>query len=240
MIPLTDQQTERVAEELRRAGLSYAPLRDELLDHLCTAIEAAMEAGSPFDTALAAALAEFGEAGLLGVEQQTLSLLTYKTRLMKRITVAASVLTLAFLIFALAGVAQHVPDHSPLPGAISVTAAFGQPKHPSQQGTVVHSGIDLRAETGTEVLATAKGIVVHAGENPEEKGYGIYVLIQHGEAYTTKYAHLSAVEVAPGQEVIPGQLIGKVGNTGYSKGPHLHYEVMKNGKKVDPAVYLAQ
>lgn len=239
MIPLTDSQLERVEQTLKLAGLTYAPLREELFDHLCTAIECAVADGTPFEIAMETTLSEFGEAGLKGVEQQTLQLLTYKSTLMKRISLAASVLTLTFVMIALSGFSQQIPSLSPLIGDLQVTSSFGMKNHPAPDNKkIMHKGIDLRAATGTEVRSTADGVIVHAGENPDKKGYGIYIMIQHGEEYHTLYAHLSKVVVKAGDEIKRGELIGNSGNTGFSKGPHLHYEVVKNGEKVDPAGYF--
>ncbi len=71
-----------------------------------------------------------------------------------------------------------------------------------------------------------------------DRGYGNYLLLDHGYGYQTLYAHLSRFEVRPGQRVKRGQMIGRLGNTGKSTGPHLHYEVVKNGRKVDPVYYI--
>jgi murein DD-endopeptidase MepM/ murein hydrolase activator NlpD len=88
------------------------------------------------------------------------------------------------------------------------------------------------AKTGTPVVATADGEVVISGI--KGNGYGIHVDINHGYGYLTKYAHLSKVSVNVGQKVKRGDVIGYTGNTGLSKGPHLHYEIEKNGQKINP------
>jgi murein DD-endopeptidase MepM/ murein hydrolase activator NlpD len=100
----------------------------------------------------------------------------------------------------------------------------------------LHAGLDFAADIGTEIYATGDGIV----EKTENilTGYGNSVVIQHGYGFQTRYAHMSKIIITQGQNVKRGQLIGLVGNTGSSTGPHLHYEVMRNGEKVDPAFYF--
>lgn len=97
-----------------------------------------------------------------------------------------------------------------------------------------HHGMDFSADTGAPVYATGNGKVVKAGW---ESGYGLTVEIDHGFGYQTRYAHLSAIVAKKGQKVTRGEVIGKVGSTGKSTGPHLHYEVVAKGHKVNPINY---
>lgn len=97
-----------------------------------------------------------------------------------------------------------------------------------------HSGMDFAANTGTPVYATGNGVVVSSGW---ESGYGLTIEVDHGFGYQTRYAHLSATLVRKGQKVTRGEIIGKVGSTGKSTGPHLHYEVVAKGRKVNPVNY---
>jgi murein DD-endopeptidase MepM/ murein hydrolase activator NlpD len=103
--------------------------------------------------------------------------------------------------------------------------------HPILGGTRFHSGIDLAAPAGTPVVATSSGRVEMAGWSG---GYGILVELDHGGSVETRYAHLSAVAVRPGQQVKAGQVIGYVGSTGRSTGPHLHYETRVAGRPTNP------
>jgi|ADGO01.1.fsa_nt_gi Membrane proteins related to metalloendopeptidases len=96
----------------------------------------------------------------------------------------------------------------------------------------MHKGSDFGAPTGTPIQAAGDGVVEVAGWNG---GYGQYVRIKHANGYATAYAHMSRIAVKPGQRVRQGQVIGNVGTTGRSTGPHLHYEVIVNGKQVNPA-----
>jgi murein DD-endopeptidase MepM/ murein hydrolase activator NlpD len=117
-----------------------------------------------------------------------------------------------------------------------LASGFGMRIHPIYKIAKMHTGLDFTADIGTEIYATGDGVV----ESIESKysGYGQHVIINHGFGYESLYAHMSRVAVLPGQKVRRGQIIGYVGNTGTSTGPHLHYEVMKNGEKVDPSFYF--
>lgn len=103
-------------------------------------------------------------------------------------------------------------------------------------GAEFHQGIDIAAEMGTPIVATADGVVTIAGWNAG--GYGNMVDIDHGSGVSTRYGHASAVVVTPGQRVRRGQIIAYVGSTGHSTGPHLHYEVRLSGQPVNPSSYL--
>ena len=102
-----------------------------------------------------------------------------------------------------------------------------------------HHGVDFTAPTGTPIYATADGVVVAAGSNPDHSdGYGIKVVINHGFGFTTLYGHMVKVKAHIGQHVTRGEVIGYVGSTGRSTGPHLHYEVVKNKILQNPAFYF--
>jgi len=113
---------------------------------------------------------------------------------------------------------------------------FGMRIDPIYRTRMMHAGVDFTADRGTEVYATGDGVV----EVVESKrwGYGKSIVINHGFGYKTLYAHLSKFEVKQGQKVKRGELIGLIGSTGKSTGPHLHYEVIKDGVKVNPIGYF--
>jgi murein DD-endopeptidase MepM/ murein hydrolase activator NlpD len=123
-----------------------------------------------------------------------------------------------------------IPSLNPVGGGVN--AAFGWRTNPWSE---FHQGLDLAADDGTPVHAAAAGIVVSAGW---EGGYGLKVDLDHGNGYHTWYCHLSRAGVSPGQHVSKGETIAAAGSTGESTGPHLHYQVMRDGVAVDPMPYL--
>jgi murein DD-endopeptidase MepM/ murein hydrolase activator NlpD len=127
-----------------------------------------------------------------------------------------------------------VPSRMPLDDA-TLTSNFGMRTHPVLGGRRNHKGIDLAQPIGTPVYATADGVVSKA---EPFSSYGNYIQIEHGGQMQTRYAHLSGYAVAAGEQVHKGQLIGFVGTTGRSTGPHLHYEVRVAGEAVDPTPYM--
>lgn len=129
-----------------------------------------------------------------------------------------------------------VPSRMPLEGA-QLTSSYGMRTHPVLGGRRQHSGIDLAAPTGTPVYATADGIV---GRADWFSSYGLFVSVSHGAAMETRFAHLSRLAVAAGDNVKKGDLIGYVGSTGRSTGPHLHYEVRVDGLAVNPIPYMVE
>ncbi|WP_242664245.1 M23 family metallopeptidase [Chlorobium sp. N1] len=126
-----------------------------------------------------------------------------------------------------------IPNVRPVGG--SITSGFGYRKHPIYNRRMFHTGIDFSAAEGSPVAATGNGTVAFSGY---EKGYGQKVIINHGFGYSTTYAHLSKSLVRQGQKIRRGEVIALSGNTGISTGPHLHYEVHKDGVRVDPAAYF--
>jgi murein DD-endopeptidase MepM/ murein hydrolase activator NlpD len=120
---------------------------------------------------------------------------------------------------------------------VRLSSAYGKRSDPFDQKIKMHHGIDLPAKVGTPVLATADGIAT-TKTHGENKGYGKFIDIDHGNGFITRYAQLSSYQVKSGQGVKKGELIGFIGSTGRSTAPHLHYEVRKDGKNVDPMNYI--
>jgi murein DD-endopeptidase MepM/ murein hydrolase activator NlpD len=127
------------------------------------------------------------------------------------------------------------PLRQPLPGALDVTSMFGYRTDPFLGRPALHSGVDLRAAWGDPVRATASGRVATAESSG---GYGNMVEVDHDAGLATRYGHLSEIDVSEGQWVEAGAVIGRIGSTGRSTGPHLHYEVRVDGVAVDPSRYL--
>lgn len=123
----------------------------------------------------------------------------------------------------------------PLPGIYPSSNTYGMRLHPILNVMRFHAGTDIGANTGTPILAADSGTVTIATMG---SGYGNYVVISHGEGRTTLYAHMSAIGVSAGQNVTKGDVIGYVGSTGLSTGPHLHFEVRVNGVTTDPMSYF--
>lgn len=128
-----------------------------------------------------------------------------------------------------------VPLRRPVAGAVETTSGFGARLDPFLGRAAFHTGMDFRGDTGDPVRATAAGVVTAAGR---DGGYGLMVEIDHGAGLTTRYAHLSAITVAQGDTVTAGAKVGRVGSTGRSTGPHLHYETRIKGEPVDPQRFL--
>lgn len=128
------------------------------------------------------------------------------------------------------------PIQPPLDGNHTVTSSFGNRTDPFLKRAAFHSGIDFRAATGTPVLAAAGGTVSFAASNG---GYGNMVEIDHGNGLATRYAHMSRIDVSVGQSITGGQQLGHAGSTGRSTGPHLHFEVRRNGSAIDPSRFIA-
>jgi murein DD-endopeptidase MepM/ murein hydrolase activator NlpD len=122
----------------------------------------------------------------------------------------------------------------PAPSSHNITSYYGNRFHPVLKKYKMHTGIDIGAPSGSSVIAANKGVVIVAGW---QSGYGNTVIIDHGGGIATLYAHCSRLLVSTGQSVDSGSVIAKVGSTGLSTGPHLHFEVRKNGATVNPLQY---
>lgn len=133
-----------------------------------------------------------------------------------------------------ASLAKALPLKNPLPGA-AISSRYGTRIDPFNGRTAMHGGIDFKAPRGSVVRASGSGVVVSAGRNG---GYGKVVEVKHRDGLVTRYAHLSRISVKEGQRVDAGQIVGKVGSTGRSTGPHLHYEVRSGGKTRNPETYI--
>lgn len=127
------------------------------------------------------------------------------------------------------------PVHMPITGNFRQSSGYGNRTDPFTGGRAFHSGLDFAAPSGTSVLSAADGVVSFVGE---KSGYGKVVEVEHGNGLFTRYAHLSAYIAREGQKVVTGTPIAKVGSTGRSTGPHLHFEVHRGEKALDPKPFL--
>ena len=130
--------------------------------------------------------------------------------------------------------AVTIPSRMPVDG-VRLTSDYGMRWHPVMGGRRAHKGVDLAGPTGTPVRATADGVV---GRAEWFSSYGLYVALEHGANIETRYGHMSRLNVASGQQVRKGDIIGFIGSTGRSTGPHLHYEVRIAGLAVNPLPYM--
>lgn len=131
-----------------------------------------------------------------------------------------------------------LPAIAPLKnGTNRIVSGYGFRIHPIYKNKRMHTGIDFTAPRGTPVYATADGVVVNPGAIGGS-GYGLTVVVNHGFGYLTSYSHMSRIAARPGQKVKRGQVIGYVGSSGISTAPHLHYEVIKGGRKINPVNFF--
>lgn len=119
---------------------------------------------------------------------------------------------------------------------ICISSPYGMREHPTEKRILFHEGVDISADVGSQVFSTAQGRIVKIMYS--KYGYGNRILIKHAYGFETLYAHMGNINVKKGQWVRKNQLIGTVGNTGRSTGPHLHYEIRKNGEPRDPLGYF--
>lgn len=258
---LTEAQLQELATYMHTAVKRYEPLQEELLDHLACLVEGKMAEGLDFSTAKRHALACLDQDEVKRTEGKTLFIVHTKPVLMKAFVVLGCSCLISVATWlsvhtearrparpalveqiqtadAAAPATAPVPDPpaiAPLEGQREITAAFGPRIHPVLKDQRLHRGVDFKAPMGTPILATADGTITFA---KEEHLYGLKVVIRHDEAFESLYAHLSELKVKAGDQVKKGMVIGLVGNSGASSGPHLHYEVLKDGKPVNPADYL--
>ena len=261
MTHLNKEQTERVNALLTGNGLKHGPLKEDLLDHICCQVEAEMASGTTFEYALQKSMDTFGEDEIKDLQSQTLLMLNQKKSIIMKVSIAALITILvvctAVLVMqkepanATSGqqglitkpapsaiwVSQtEPPDISPLKGNFTINSGFGFRVHPVLKVKKHHDGVDFSAPAGTTVYATSNGVVIKAEMN--KGGYGNHIIIQHDQYFQTLYAQLSKMDVKVGQEVKKGEAIGAVGSSGMSTAPHLHYEVLKNGKHENPQDYM--
>ncbi len=135
---------------------------------------------------------------------------------------------------AVRGRGVSIPSRVPVDG-VRLTSDYGMRVHPVMGGRRAHKGVDLAAPVGTPIRASADGFISKA---EWFSSYGLYVAVEHGGDIQTRYGHMSRLNVAAGQRVRKGEVIGYVGSTGRSTGPHLHYEVRIAGQAVNPMPYM--
>ena len=235
MICLNALQYQKVEDRLLNMGTKSHLLQEELLDHICCEIEERMNSGQVFETAVEIAFAQFTKTEVQALERHTHQLLYQKSNPIMKI-LALSSLALLLYFPASFGLQQDPPSIRPIAQQYDVSSGFGMRLHPILKTKILHKGIDFVAPIGTPVKATGIGKVKQIKLHKD--GYGKHIIIDHGDGYESWYAQLSEIDVTEGQEIKKGEVIGKVGSSGASTGPHLHYEVRKDGKSLDPAEFF--
>ncbi|HEV2081089.1 MAG TPA: M23 family metallopeptidase [Brevundimonas sp.] len=132
---------------------------------------------------------------------------------------------------------REIMFHEPVKG-FAINSRYGTRHLAGEAAARAHKGVDFAAPTGTGVFVAAEGTVLRTGYQPT--GFGRFVEVRHPNGMTSLYAHLSRVDVRSGQELYSGERVGLVGSTGYSTGPHLHFEMRRNGEHVDPSRIMGQ
>jgi len=223
----TAERSDRLFTEISQ---SLRSIESEQIDRINTLAANAYEAADAIQTALVDAglkVEDNGATGTGGPFLPVQSAEEFDTKL-KELDDALD------LVDKMKSEARRVPISNPSPGH-AISSNFGVRTDPLLGTPAMHSGTDFRAPSGSDVLAAASGKVVSAGWNG---GYGRMVEIEHASGFTTRYAHLSQILVQEGQTVAVGDTIGKVGSTGRSTGPHLHYEVRRNDSALNPIRFL--
>jgi len=126
---------------------------------------------------------------------------------------------------------HSIPSIKPISDSYRLSSKFGNRFHPTLFRWRFHGGVDMACPKGTAIHVPADGVVVKSGWN---NAYGNYIKVKHSNGFETVYGHLSRIKIKKGQKVFKGEIIGEVGSTGLSTGPHLHYEILKNNKRVNP------
>lgn len=265
MIQLTDEQVNLITKTLMKKGLSLISLQEEMTDHIACLIELEMEKGITYEDSFETIFEQFESLKIQSIQAETIELLNKKDKEMNRkilIPILSLAATFVFLIaylltqtspqkeyFEVTGISPSnmhspqtilvakidPPSRMPLAQNTKITSAFGQRIHPIYKRKKMHRGVDFKAPMGTSVYATADGIVEKIQTHNK---YGKLIVLKHDDTFQTLYAQLSVFEVKVGEEVKKGDIIGKTGNSGLSTAPHLHYEVLENGKAVDPQQFF--
>jgi len=230
----------RIAELIKLAGVSSDAMIEEMTDHYLTEIEYAVGLGSSEQKAIRDTYQNIAQTDLKSIDQRG-----NKTKWL------FGALALVLLIFIVTfqfettrdpiSIADKesiaLPNGWPIKSDINhIASGFGVKFHPISNTKIFHKGIDIKASTGTEVLATGDGLITESGYNHSS---GYYIIVRHNDQYSTRYLHLSKLEITDDQKVKKGDIIGLVGNSGISLNPHLHYEVIKNEIVVDPLEVIA-
>lgn len=220
-----------IYKKLSGLGFRHEDLLEEYLDHYASKYEELIQNKLTDEQALGIIKEDIDTLDVKTINKQHFYL--HNKHLIMTLTgllLAASTYFISFYK------AQDPPTKSPVVfKKEQIKSGFGQRMHPIKKVLKLHKGIDIVAKKGTTVNAPGNGIVADAGY---DKNYGFFIEIKHDDSFSTRYHHLSKIDVKKGEKIKMDQKIGEIGSTGLSTGPHLHYEVLKNGKHIDPMPYL--
>ncbi len=238
---LEEDKIEWIQRDLRKQGLTKRKFRQEILDHICCAVEHSMEEGLAFEEAYQHTLGDFGQQGLRRVQEETYSVLRAYHRRQQRIVCWISSAVASLLLFMVVIVdvqARDLPDIKPLP-TVYIQQSLGTPSEKKNGKSFSYPlGINFIVRNRTPVLATAKGLVKAYQKNSPI--YGTYVILDHGLGFETLYANLSEVKVKLGQSIHKEQVIALVQGLGNTPTAYLHYEIIYRGKRVNPLDYFTE
>lgn len=219
-----------------KVAINYTDLQemvaDELLDHQATCIEVIMLNGNSFDSAMNSAFQILPNTTIDNINYN------YKRmKLMKKLK-RTSPIAATFVVLAIAISTQLISQEEKWQLPITqdeitvMSSGFGPRNHPIHKTNKVHTGMDFVAPLGTPVKAVKTGVIIETAK--DAKGYGNYIIITHTDGSQSLYGQLNEIKVAINDSVKGGDTIGTVGSSGASTGPHLHFEMIKDGKKVNP------
>lgn len=221
-----------IDQKLRAAGLKNRRLRSELLDHFMCSYEFHLEQYGDPSLATGRVVEEINSNDL-GSLNHSYFILNLKSNIHMNVLCFSLVTVLAFFGFSQMN-DEDPPSIIPIKDGI-IVSEFGMRIHPIKKIEKMHTGIDIKAAEGTAVFAPEYAVVKETGYHNMK---GNYIVLSHDEIYETQYFHLKEIVVSTNQEISKGTFIGTVGSTGASIKAHLHYELLKNGKQVDPKDYL--
>ncbi len=225
------KQIKQVGNYLNKHA-SDASVSEEILDHFLSEIENRMISGESFEVAFQNIKNQFLPEEIKKVSRNKQWLVMMKQTKIWSFPIAAS---LVLMVVVLKTHSQSVGEWSaPIPDSelVRVSSDFGLRQHPINQTKKMHWGVDLVAKAGTTVRSVASGKVLEVAVS--NTGYGNTITVEHNDSIQTRYSQLQDILVKEGDEVGHLDVIGTVGSSGLSTGPHLHFEVIKNGQKVNP------
>lgn len=229
----------RIRELLINSGLANGEVLEEMIDHYLCEIESKMDQNVSPQLATHYVYQKIEKTDFSTLQKRKKSYLSL-------FLLSVFIVSLSFYLFQnhfttkkteiAVQIEDVAPDGWPLSRSIiKVTSKFGMRMHPIFKSTKLHKGIDIKARVGEPVVATGEAVVKETGFS---EAAGNYIVLEHNTRFSSRYCHLSSINVKKNELVIKGSVIGKVGNTGMSLAPHLHYELMDSEAHVDPLEYI--